>query len=158
MAQNLKRKLSGERLAELQGVFNSVDKNRNGVLSMNELETVFNLMGITDNTTIKAIIGRWDMVGTGKVSFQDFVKIMEQGDLDSPETKDVKDKEFIRNAFSAFDTNKDGFITRDELKVVLEQMGHVTESEVTTLLQEADSNKDNKIDIEEFVQVMSKRS
>ena len=58
----------------MQGVFTSMDKNRNGVLSMAELEGVFNLMGITDNTTVKAIIAQWDQAGTGAVSFKDFVK------------------------------------------------------------------------------------
>jgi Ca2+-binding EF-hand superfamily protein len=57
-----------------QGVFSSMDKNRNGVLSMAELENVFNLMGITNNKTIKAIIAQWDEAGNGNVSFQDFVK------------------------------------------------------------------------------------
>ena len=51
-----------------------MDKNRNGVLRMAELENVFNLMGITDNKTVKAIIAQWDEAGNGNVSFQDFVK------------------------------------------------------------------------------------
>ena len=58
----------------VQGVFHSMDKNRNGVLSMAELENVFNLMGITDNKTVKAITAQWDEAGNGNVSFQDFVK------------------------------------------------------------------------------------
>eukprot|EP00092_Neocalanus_flemingeri_P076944 GFUD01095484.1.p1 GENE.GFUD01095484.1~~GFUD01095484.1.p1 ORF type:complete len:162 (+),score=52.23 GFUD01095484.1:67-552(+) len=153
MAQN-ERKLSGERLDELRGVFNSIDKNGDGVLCIAELEHVFKLVGITESQTITAIIAQWDVEGTGKVSFQDFVKIMEQRDLDSSESMEEKDDRFIRKAFSSFDANNDGFITREELKTVLEQMGHVTESEVTTLLKEADTNRDNKIDIEEFVIVM----
>jgi Ca2+-binding EF-hand superfamily protein len=81
---------------------------------------------------------------------------------------------YFRNAFSAFDTDNDGFITREELEHVLKQMGEtegvltiislcvclagqVTQAEVDTLLDEADTNKDNKIDIQEFVQVMSKK-
>ena len=51
-----------------------MDKNRNGVLSMAELENVFNLMGITDNKTVKAIIAQWDEAGNGNDSFHDFVK------------------------------------------------------------------------------------
>ena len=83
---------------------------------------------------------------------------------------------YFRNAFSAFDTNKDGFITREELEHVLKQMGEkadcvliimslclclagqVTQAEVDTLLEEADINKDNMIDIQEFVQVMNKKN
>ena len=82
---------------------------------------------------------------------------------------------YFRNAFSAFDTNNDGFITREELEHVLKQMGEtdcvlnimslcsclagqVTQAEVDTLLEEADSNKDSKIDIQEFMQVMNKKS
>ena len=77
-----------------------------------------------------------------------------------------------RNAFSAFDANHDGFITREELKHVLQQMGtnarntvfdvnlvlgSVCEDEVDALLAEADVNKDDKIDIDEFVTVMNKK-
>jgi Ca2+-binding EF-hand superfamily protein len=82
---------------------------------------------------------------------------------------------YFRNAFSAFDTDNDGFITREELEHVLKQMGEndcvliimslclcysgqVTQAEVDTLLEEADTNKDNKIDIQEFVQVMNKKN
>ena len=83
---------------------------------------------------------------------------------------------YFRNAFSAFDTNNDGFITREELEHVLKQMGEkadcvliimslclslagqVTQAEVDTLLEEADINKDNMIDIQEFVQVMNKKN
>merc|ERR1712013_318944 len=147
------RKMGEERMAELQGVFTSMDKNRNGVLSMAELEGVFNLMGITDNNTVKAIIAQWDQAGTGAVSFKDFVKIMETNDLDQ-ESKEERDKKFIRNAFSAFDADNDGFITRNELENVLKQMGQVTEAEVTALMKEADTNNDDKIDIDEFVKVM----
>ena len=36
--------------------------------------------------------------------------------------------------------------------------GQVTQAEVDTLLEEADSNKDNMIDIQEFMQVMNKKN
>ena len=51
-----------------------MDKNRNGVLSMAELESIYNLMGVTNNETVCSILAQWDQGGKGSVSFQDFVK------------------------------------------------------------------------------------
>ena len=70
--------------------------------------------------------------------------------------------------------NIDGFKMRVELDHVLKQMGEsydaliiiyvclcpegqVSQAEVDTLLEEADNNKDNKIDIQEFIQVMNRK-
>ena len=88
------------------------------MLSMAELETVFNLVGITDNKTIKDIIGKWDKAGTGEVDFQDFIKykyfvwhpciftfslrIMEERDQDSQETREENDEKCIRQVFHLF--------------------------------------------------------
>lgn len=62
----------------------------------------------------------------------------------------VKQKEMIMGTFRRWDSNADGFITRDELERVLSLLG-ISEGDITTIFSAADSNSDGKIDYTEFV-------
>jgi Ca2+-binding EF-hand superfamily protein len=55
----------------------------------------------------------------------------------------------LTEAFKIFDTNGDGFITRDELKSVMTKMGErLSEEEADEMIRKADLNKDGKINYE----------
>ena len=68
-------------------------------------------------------------------------------------SKDGKDKESkILAAFKAWDKDKNGFITKDELSVVLTSLGCSTKPEdLEAMLKEADLDSDGKINYEEEV-------
>mmetsp|Transcript_70609 Transcript_70609/g.199338 ORF Transcript_70609/g.199338 Transcript_70609/m.199338 type:complete len:510 (+) Transcript_70609:82-1611(+) len=59
-------------------------------------------------------------------------------------------KEVIMEKFRKWDVNGDGFISKDELQHVLCTLG-LTEAEVVRIFSTADSNRDDKIDYNEFV-------
>jgi calmodulin len=57
----------------------------------------------------------------------------------------------LRKAFDVMDTNKDGFVTKDELKTLLKELDEeVTDETVENIIAVADTNGDEKIDFEEF--------
>jgi len=64
-----------------------------------------------------------------------------------------KDKETkMLETFKAWDTDKSGCITKDELQEVFTRLGcKVSASELGKVLKDADANKDSKISYEEFV-------
>ena len=63
----------------------------------------------------------------------------------------------LKDVFAQLDTNKDGFITKDELKAMLEGLGQkVEDSVIDQLIAMADSNGDGKIDFNEFVAAATK--
>lgn len=68
--------------------------------------------------------------------------------------KGSKDKETrILDAFKAWDKDKNGVITKDELSVVLTSLGCSTKPEdLEVMLKEADLDSDGKINYEEMVQ------
>ena len=83
--------------------------------------------------------------------------------------------DMIRKAFENSDLNKDGFLSREELKAFIQKMGkiqftsmytlplpiptgNVSDEHLTKLFDEADINKDGKIDTQEFIQVLRKNS
>ena len=53
----------------------------------------------------------------------------------------------LRKTFNVFDKNGDGVISSEELKTVFESIGeHLTESQINTMMAEADENHDGKLD------------
>ena len=62
----------------------------------------------------------------------------------------------LKKAFDVMDANKDGVVTRDELKSLLKGLGEeVTDEIVDEMINIADSNNDGKIQFEEFCKFCS---
>lgn len=61
----------------------------------------------------------------------------------------------IEMLFDFFDTNKDGKISMDELRVALKSYNPlVTQNELNVIMKMTDKNQNNEIDREEFMQTM----
>ena len=57
----------------------------------------------------------------------------------------------LRKAFDVMDANKDGVVTKEELKSLLKGLGEeVTDEVVDEMISVADTNHDGKVDFEEF--------
>lgn len=66
-----------------------------------------------------------------------------------PEDTDDDISKDLVAAFRVFDVDRNGFITRDELRSAMEIMGEpVTESQLTEFIRLADTDKDGKINYE----------
>ena len=58
----------------------------------------------------------------------------------------------LRKAFEVMDANKDGQVTKEELKTLLSGLGEeVTDDVVDEMINIADDNGDGKVQFEEFV-------
>lgn len=81
----------------------------------------------------------------GKVSFADFFKIVKER-LSKIDTA-------VSDAFEMFDINRSGYISRQEMKKVMAQLGEaITNKTVDLMVRDADIDEDGKINIEEFQQ------
>ena len=57
----------------------------------------------------------------------------------------------LRKAFDVMDANKDGVVTKEELKNLLKGLGEdVTDEVVDEMIAIADTNNDGKVQFEEF--------
>ena len=65
-------------------------------------------------------------------------------------------EEEMKEAFRVFDTDGDGYITKDELKQVMQQLDpDMSDADIDDMMVEADTNRDGRIDFNEFKKMMA---
>ncbi|XP_051867344.1 EF-hand calcium-binding domain-containing protein 7 [Pristis pectinata] len=88
-------------------------------------------------------LGKYWTQFTKKLNFDDFCEILKK--------EQPTDKKELMKAFRKIDLNNDGYIVQEELYKVLTTKGEkMTHEEVKMIMDEADVNKDGKLDYNEF--------
>jgi Ca2+-binding EF-hand superfamily protein len=95
------------------------------------------------------MIRQVDRDGDGEIDFSEFIEVIAQ------ETKEKHSKDEILSVFRAIDEQGHGYITSDELRQIMNHLGeYLPEEEIEDIISELDTNKDGKIDFDEFCKVM----
>mmetsp|Transcript_33293 Transcript_33293/g.88388 ORF Transcript_33293/g.88388 Transcript_33293/m.88388 type:complete len:149 (+) Transcript_33293:72-518(+) len=138
-----------EQLQEFEDTFNLFDQDGDGKLSIKELGSMLNALGQNPSEqSVRKMIQGFDH-DDGKVDFPDWLSLMARKIKHS----DTEDE--LIEAFKVFDRNGDGFISPDELRTSMVNLGEkLLNSEVDEMIKEADADNDNKINYDEFVQMM----
>ncbi|CAF4003029.1 unnamed protein product [Rotaria sordida] len=133
---------------EFRHVFMLFDKNGDGTIDANEIGQVMRSLGLNPtNKEIADLIAEVDKNGNQHLDFQGFVTFM------SKHWHERDQEAELREAFRLFDRDNSGYITINELKEVMLNMGEkLNQEELEEMMREADVNKDGKLDYEEFVQ------
>ncbi|KAJ1728390.1 hypothetical protein LPJ61_004058 [Coemansia biformis] len=141
-----------QNIKELRDAFAIFDKDRNGVITTEELGLL--LRSLSHNPTeaeIADMISEVDENGDGKIDFSEFIAMMAR----QPMSTEGNEAEIVE-AFRVFDKNGDGVITADELRHIMTSLGEkLTEEEIAEMIQEADIDGDGKINYEEFAKMMT---
>ncbi|KAJ8445279.1 hypothetical protein Cgig2_024485 [Carnegiea gigantea] len=158
--------------AELSRVFNLFDRNGDGRISMAELTQSLHNMGIhLPDSEVAQMISRVDLDGDGCVDSDEFQVlyrvIMEERERDGGEEEDD-----IKEAFNVFDKNRDGFISPEELRSVLVDLGfrrphggvcgggegeevEIEEDDCRLMIMKVDVDGDGLVNFMEFKQMMT---
>ncbi len=81
--------------------------------------------------------------GNGTIEFNEFVMMMAR------RKKNRKEIDDIREAFKVFDRDGDGYLTLEEIRHVMTNLGEkLTDEEVEEMIQEADTDRDGYISFE----------
>lgn len=145
--------LSDDKIAEYKEAFALFDKDGNGHVTVKELGIVMRSLGQNPTEAeLQAMIDEVDKDSNGTVDFTEFCKLM-QKQQSAPDQEEA-----LREAFRMFDRDGNGYISANELKHVMCNLGEkLTESEVEDMIKEADVDADGMVNYEEFVGMMLAR-
>ncbi|CAL5211585.1 unnamed protein product [Lathyrus oleraceus] len=137
---------------ELKRVFQMFDKNGDGRITKKELTDSLENLGIfIPDKELTQMIEKIDVNGDGCVDLDEF------GELYQSIMDERDEEEDMREAFNVFDQNGDGFITVEELRVVLSSLGLKqgrTVEECKKMIMKVDADGDGMVNYKEFKQMM----
>lgn len=144
--------VSEEEIKGLKQMFNNMDTDRSGTITYEELKTGLSKLGSKLNETeIKQLMEAADVDNNGSIDYIEFITAtMHRHRLDKDEN--------LYKAFLYFDKDHSGFITRDELRHAMTEYGIGDEATIDEVLDDVDTDKDGRINYEEFVSMMRKGS
>lgn len=166
--------ISGERLSEndLLELFNALDLKKNGVLELEEIQTVFRDLGVSDKN-IRTIFASADLDGTGVIHFDEFRAILMNKNADS--TPDYLRKRFkthilnrfvdtkkevscdnkskLRDIFNALDLEGNGILDPHDIRVALRSAGE-PEDVISRIVASLDLHRNGTVSWDEFLLIM----
>ena len=142
--------LTEDKIAEFKEAFNLFDKNGDGTITTKELGTVMRSLGQNPTEAeLQDMVKEVDVDDNGTIDFPEFLTMMAR------KMKDSDSEEEIKEAFSFFDKDGDGYISAAELRNARTNLGEkVTDEEVDEMIREADIDGDGKVSYEEFLKMM----
>jgi Ca2+-binding EF-hand superfamily protein len=148
--------LTEERIAEFREAFELFDKDQDGCITIDELSVLMKALNIppTDQE-IQNMKSEVDVDQNGNIEYKEYISLIAR------RVRDVDLEEEMIEAFKIFDTNNDGHISKDELKVVMQIIGEklvgepISNEDLDIMWDEADTDQDGYIDYEEFCKVIN---
>ena len=143
--------LTPDQIAQFRETFNGFDQDGDGKITQDEFIHIMRSWG--QNPTEEEGQQMFDAVDkdrNGYIEFDEYLCLM-CSKLQKVDTED----DYV-NAFKEFDEDNDGKITKDELKLILTNLGEkIQEVEINDLIALADPNNDGLIDYKALVHLMS---
>ncbi|KAL6882635.1 hypothetical protein ACP4OV_011325 [Aristida adscensionis] len=144
--------LSPEEIKGLKQMFNNMDTDRSGTITVEELKEGLRKLGSKiSEAEVQKLMEAVDVDKSGSIDYTEFLTAMMN------KHKLEKEEDLLR-AFQHFDKDNSGYITRDELEQAMAEYGMGDEASIKEVLDEVDKDKDGRIDYEEFVEMMTKGS
>ena len=136
-----------------KNAFEDFDKDKDGLVSLDEirLHLLETGKGISE-IELQDLFNEADTNGDGKIDVTEFTKLVEL-----LRDRDSSIDPALLKAFELFDTDRDGLVSKEEVRSTLQAIGKdLSDSELEICFNEADTNKDGKIDVTEFSNLVNK--
>lgn len=169
-----KKDIRGQADEEWRELFDILDTEHRGVISIQQVQTVLDNLGLNPTTEE---LHSMDITPSGLVTYAEFISIVNPKSIPNNnnnivpmDTINIHNNNYnynnknnndsmeceIYRAFEAFDRDGDGFITLNELKDVMIALGQkLSDEELQRMINEADTDGDLQISLEEFLKLMA---
>ena len=137
-------RLSEQDIKKIKEVFQSIDVDNDGKLSLEEMKKAIALNDIKFDFN-EEIFKSIDTDNSGNIEYTEFISACLEKNLYLNEQK-------LKDAFKLFDADNSGKISRAEIEKVLHMDKH--SKEIDSIMDKHDKNKDGEIDFEEFLGMM----
>lgn len=158
-----KRVLSAGKKEELKRVFATFDKNGDGFITKLELRESMKNIGISLTAKdVDEMVERVDANDDGLIDPDEFCELYESmggggGGGDDERDREGDGEEDMKEAFDVFDADKDGSISVEELRAVLDSLGLKEGNRVEDckkMIRKIDMDGDGVVNFEEFKKMM----
>ncbi|KAF8077163.1 hypothetical protein N665_1058s0001, partial [Sinapis alba] len=140
--------LSEEEIKSLKAMFESMDTDKSGSITYEELKTGLNRLGSKlPEAEVKQLMEAADVDGNGTIDYTEFITA-------TMHRHRLERDEHLHKAFLHFDKDKSGYITKDELEIAMKEHGMGDEACAKEIISEVDKDNDGRIDYEEFCAMM----
>eukprot|EP00928_Gymnodinium_smaydae_P003940 TRINITY_DN1138_c2_g1_i1.p1 TRINITY_DN1138_c2_g1~~TRINITY_DN1138_c2_g1_i1.p1 ORF type:complete len:155 (+),score=51.70 TRINITY_DN1138_c2_g1_i1:119-583(+) len=144
-----------EQIEEFLETFHCFDEDGDGKLSVKEFGKLMcslgqscseeHLVSMISDVVVDAVDDSCIM----RIDFPVFLSLMAR------KIKDTDTEEELIEAFKVFDRDLDGFISADELRFSMTNLGEeLNDSEVYEMIKEADTDADGQINYDDFIKMM----
>ena len=137
-------RLSEDEIKKIKEVFQSIDADNDGKLSLEEMKKALSSGEIKYDFN-EEIFKQIDTDNSGNIEYTEFISACIEKNIYLNEEK-------LKEAFKLFDADGSGKISRDEIEKVL-KLGS-NSKEIDNIMAKHDTNKDGEIDFTEFLDMM----
>ncbi|KAI4368380.1 hypothetical protein MLD38_016942 [Melastoma candidum] len=143
--------VSQEQLQCFKDAFSVIDKDGKGFIPPEDLAVVVRSFECRPSEEeLQRMIDEIDANQDGMIEFVEFFNKM------ASKMREADTEEELKEAFKVFDTDQNGFISPNELRQVMINLGEkLTDEEVEHMIKEADLDGDGLVNYKEFVQMMT---
>ena len=146
--------LSDEKIIEYYAAFEIYEKD--GSIPAKNLGQVMRLLGENPSEEeLKQMIREVDLDGNGRIDFKEFLYLMRKNDSEDELKNQEELKKIYISAFNFLNENNDEYISIQELRNMMIQFDeNLNAEEIEELIQLADSDRDGKLYINDFIKIM----
>ena len=145
--------IPADKIQEYQEAFDMFDKDKRGTISVSEISKIMKNFGYPlSKKEIESMIASINTSGTGELTFEEFVTLMEK----QTTVVEESDEEAVLRAFQFFDKDHDGKITNYEFRFILQELGvpedQFESGKVDLLFKVCDLDNDGICNYQDFIQ------